>query len=181
MSTVHDLPPLLADELDVRPSMVGDVARFGRTERFLHWWIVVMFSCALLTGVAMGDEAESGSLLRLHIGSVVLIGVGVVMALVFGDTMAVLRSARDLFLFDRTDVDAVSRALGHPGPGHGDVRWGKFNLGQKVLARSLVASLAALILTGINSGRREKEPRDPTLPPSWCVSACSLPTSSWRW
>lgn len=126
------------------------IHRFGVTERLLHWWIVAMFGAALLTGLAMGDEAESGSLLRLHIGSVVLIGFGIVLALVFGDTMAVLRSAKDLFVFDRTDLSFVATMVRHPGQA-GRTRWGKFNTGQKMLAWSLLASLAAIIVTGINS------------------------------
>ena len=148
---IHDtLPPITdgGEPLD-RPSH-HRVHRFGPTERLLHWWIVAMFASALLTGVAMGDEAESGSLLKLHVGSVVLIGVGVVLALVFGDTMAVLRSAKELFVFDRRDVAFVMDTVGHPGhPSH--VRWGKFNIGQKILAWSLVGSLAAVIVTGVNS------------------------------
>jgi formate dehydrogenase subunit gamma len=109
-----------------------------------------MFGAALLTGLAMGDEAESGSLLRLHIASVVLIGVGMVVALLFGDTMAVLRSAGDLFLFDRTDFRFVADAVRHRGQ-VGHVRWGKFNVGQKLLAWTLVASVVAIIATGVNS------------------------------
>ena len=126
------------------------IHRFGLTERLLHWWIVAMFGAALLTGLAMGDEAESGALLRLHIGSVVLIGVGIVLALVFGDSLAVLRSAKDLFMIDKTDVRFVTDVVRHPGQ-DGHVRWGKFNIGQKFLAWALVGSLAAIIVTGINS------------------------------
>ena len=109
-----------------------------------------MFAAALFTGLSMGDEVESGSLLKLHIGSVALIGIGIVLALVFGDTMAVLRSAKDLLLFDRTDISFVSNAVRHPGRAS-HTRWGKFDIGQKVLAWSLVGSLAAIIVTGINS------------------------------
>ena len=144
--------PLSPPDLGRRSELERDaqVHRFGLTERLLHWWVVVMFGAALLTGIAMGDEAESGSLLRLHIGSVVLIGAGFVVALVVGDTMALLRSAKALFFFDRTDVAFVAGSLRHPG--HVDhVRWGKFNIGQKVLAWSLVVSVAAIVVTGINS------------------------------
>lgn len=148
---LHDIPPLLVDDQEsVRPRDNDRVHRFGRTERLLHWWIVAMVGSALLTGLAMGDEAESGSLLRLHIASVVLIGVGVVLALIFGDTLAVLRSAKELFVFDRTDVSFVVNTVRKPGR-VGHVRWGKFNIGQKVLAWSLLGSLAAIIVTGINS------------------------------
>ncbi len=148
---IHDeLPPLIDDRDDIVGEGHDRVHRFGRSERFLHWWIVVMFASALLTGIAMGDEAEAGSLLKLHIGSVVLIEVGIVVALVFGNTMAILRSAKDLFFFDRTDIGFVMNTIKHPG--HRDhVRWGKFNIGQKILAWSLVGSLVAVVVTGINS------------------------------
>ncbi len=98
----------------------------------------------------MGDEVESGPLLQAHIAAVVLIGAGVVVALIFGNTMAVLRSTRDLFIFDRTDVACVVGSLRHPF--HREpIRWGKFNIGQKFLAWSLLGAVAALIVTGINS------------------------------
>jgi formate dehydrogenase subunit gamma len=146
---LHDRSPQLERVQGIGGHDV-QVDRFGRSERLLHWWIVTMSGAALFTGLAMGDEVESGSLLRLHIGSVALIGVGVVLALVLGDTMAVLRSAKDLFVFDRTDVSFVIMAVRHPGQAR-HIRWGKFNIGQKMLAWSLVASLAAIIVTGVNS------------------------------
>lgn len=147
---LHDRnsPLLQAPDLDVRNE--DRIHRFGRTERLLHWWVVVMFGAALLTGLAMGDEAESGLLLKLHIGSVVLIGVGFVAALIFGKTNAVLSSAKDLFIFDRTDLRFVANMFIRPEKS-GNVRWGKFNIGQKVLAWSLVGSVAAIVVTGINS------------------------------
>jgi len=45
------------------------VKRFGLTERFAHWWTVLMVAAALLTGIAMGDEVESGPLLTVHVGA----------------------------------------------------------------------------------------------------------------
>jgi formate dehydrogenase subunit gamma len=147
---VHDRLAPPDDDRDLGVEGDDRVHRFGRTERLLHWWIVAMFGAALLTGIAMGDEAESGSLLRLHIGSVVLMGIGFVLALVLGDFMAVLRSGKDLFIFDRTDISFVVTVFSHPERA-GRVRWGKFNIGQKVLAWALVGSVAAIIVTGINS------------------------------
>ena len=135
---------------DFVPELGSQVHRFGRSERFLHWWIVAMYSLALLTGVAMGDEAESGSLLQTHIAAVVLIGAGIVVVLVVGDTMAVLRSAKDLLIIDRTDVRWIVRQVTHPFSRE-HFPWGKFNIGQKLLAWSLLGALAALIVTGVNS------------------------------
>jgi len=142
--------PQIDDREPVISGSEDRIERFGVTERLLHWWIVVMFTSALLSGIALGDEAESGPVLNLHIASVVLIGIGVLVALVFGNTMAVLRSAKDLLIFDRTDVSFVLNAIGHPSR-RGHVRWGKFNIGQKVMAWSLIAALSAVVITGINS------------------------------
>ena len=143
-------PPQVDDRELVISGSHDRIERFGVTERLLHWWIVAMFASALLSGIALGDEAESGPVLNLHIGSVILIGIGIVVALVFGNTMAVLRSAKDLLIFDRTDVFFVPNVISHPSR-QSHVRWGKFNIGQKVLAWSLVASLSAVVITGINS------------------------------
>ena len=148
---VQDIYPPEIDDRELVMSGPDDrVERFGVTERLLHWWIVAMFASALLSGIALGDEAESGPVLYVHIGSVILIGVAIVFALVFGNTMAVLRSAKDLLIFDRTDLSFVLNSIGHPSR-RSHVRWGKFNIGQKVLAWSLIASLSAVVVTGINS------------------------------
>ena len=142
---------------DFAPEGLGDLNRGGRvhrftsTERILHWWVVATFALALFTGLAMGDEAESGPLLQAHIAAVVLIGAGVVVALVFGNTMALLRSVKNLFIIDRTDVRCLTMTLRHQGHKDGRIPWGKFNLGQKFLAWSLLGSVSALIVTGVNS------------------------------
>ena len=127
------------------------VPRFGASERLLHWWIVTMFGAALLTGLAMGDEAESGPLLTLHVGAVVMIGVGALVALLVGNRRAIVRSAWELLVFDRNDVAWVTGLVRHPLHRRAEPRWGKFNTGQKVLAWSLIGSLAALIWTGVQS------------------------------
>src|SRR5665213_166696 len=144
------LPDLLIDE----PASVrldDRVHRFTLTERILHWWVVATFCAALLTGLAIGDEAESGPLLRTHIIAVVLIGVGVIVTLIFGNTMAVLTSVRDLFIFNRTDITCLKMTLTPVGHKNSRVPWGKFNVGQKLLAWSLLGALSALIVTGLNS------------------------------
>ncbi len=134
------------------------VHRFGFTERFAHWWTVSMVAAALLTGLALGDEAESGPMLTAHIGSVILIGAGLAVALVVGNTRALLAAAYHLFAFDRRDVawlrDHLHRspARGREGR-HGE--WGMFNPGQKVLSWALSLAVAVVVYTGIvaaNSG-----------------------------
>jgi formate dehydrogenase subunit gamma len=126
------------------------IDRFGLTERLLHWWTVATFAVALLSGAAMGSEMEGGSLFHLHVAAVIAMGAGFVIAPVVGSARAVLRFARDAFIPERADVEFVGRILSRPLRRTG-VKWGKFNLGQKGLAWMMVASVAAIIVTGVHS------------------------------
>lgn len=127
------------------------VRRFGLTERFAHWWTVSMVATALLTGLALGDDAESGPLLTVHWGAVVMIGVGLLLALVLGNTRALLRATWNLFSFDQRDAawvrDHVRHPLGHGA--HGE--YGMFNPAQKLLAWALTVAVGAVIYTGIQA------------------------------
>lgn len=128
------------------------VHRFGRTERFAHWWTVLMMAIALGTGLLLGDDgAESGPMLTVHWGAVVMIGVGLLCALVLGDTRALLRAARQLFSVDRRDATWIRDHLRRPrrGGGHGD--YGMFNPAQKALAWALAGAVAVVIYTGIRA------------------------------
>jgi formate dehydrogenase subunit gamma len=127
------------------------VARFGRTERFAHWWTVVMVSLALLTGLGMGDDSGSGPMLVAHVGSVVLIGAGLVAAFLFGDRKALITATRRLFSLDREDIAWVRDHLRNPLTAARRHDWGLFNTGQKLLAWTLTVSMAAVIGTGIQS------------------------------
>jgi formate dehydrogenase subunit gamma len=113
------------------------VPRFGRTERFTHWWTMAMVATALLTGLVMGDDGGSGPIVWMHAGSVALIGVGLAADLVFGDRRALLRSMRRLFGFDRRDTRWLRDRLRHPADRHQEPAWGMFNPGQKLLAWAL--------------------------------------------
>jgi formate dehydrogenase gamma subunit len=136
------------------------IFRFGLTVRLLHWWTVATFAVALLTGLAMGSEMENGSLFHLHVAAVIAMGSGFVVALIFGNTMAVLRFVRDAFLPERSDFEFIARVVSRPFHRTG-VRWGKFNLGQKGLAWMMLASLTAIIITGINSWHTDGDAAGP--------------------
>ena len=136
------------------------IFRFGLTVRLLHWWMVATFAVALLTGLAMGSEMENGSLFHLHVAAVIAMGSGFVVALIFGNTMAVLRFVRDAFLPERSDFEFIARVVSRPFHRTG-VRWGKFNLGQKGLAWMMLASLTAIIITGINSWHTDGDAAGP--------------------
>jgi cytochrome b subunit of formate dehydrogenase len=139
-----------------------------------------MFATALLSGLAMSDEAGSGAVMKLHIGSVALIGVGVIASLVFGNSRAVLRSARDHLVFNRLDITWLLAPVRHPVRIGGEPRWGKFNAGQELLAWALMGSMGALIATEFNRGPREATQGVLTRQPLWSRSFCSVPTSSWQ-
>jgi formate dehydrogenase subunit gamma len=128
------------------------VHRFGLTERFAHWWTVLMVAIALGTGLSLGDDgAESGQLLTAHWGAVVMISVGLLAALVVGDTRALLRATWRLFSIDRRDAAWIHDHLRHPlgGGSHGD--YGMFNPAQKALAWALTGAVAVVIYTGIQA------------------------------
>ena len=127
------------------------VARFGRTERFTHWWTVLMVVFALVTGLLIGDENRSGVTMWLHIGSVALILVGLAVAVLFGDRAAIVVSVRELFGFDARDRAWLVARLRHPLQRHPLPQWGLFNTGQKVLAWALTVWIVAVVVTGIVS------------------------------
>lgn len=143
----------LLDRPPIHPSDDPEwVHRFGLTERLAHWWTVLMMATALTTGLALGgDEVESGPLLTAHWGSVALIGVGLLAALVLGDTRALLRATWHLFSIDRRDVTWIRDHARHPFGGHGHGDYGMFNPAQKALAWALSGSLAVVIYTGIRA------------------------------
>lgn len=136
------------------------IFRFGLSERLLHWWTVTTFAVALLTGLAMGSEMENGSLFHFHVAAVIAMGGGFAVALIFGNTLAVLRFVRDAFIPERSDFEFVARIVSRPFRRTG-VKWGKFNLGQKGLAWMLLASLTAIIITGINSWHTDGDAAGP--------------------
>jgi formate dehydrogenase subunit gamma len=130
------------------------VPRFGLTERFAHWWTVLMVAIALVTGLTLGDDgAEAGLPLTVHWGAVAMIGVGLLAAAVLGDTRALLRAIRALFSFDRRDVTWIRDHVRHPlgGGEHGE--YGMFNPAQKGLAWALSIAVAVVIFTGIQALR----------------------------
>lgn len=141
---------LLQDDLETRGTE-DFVRRFGLTERLAHWWTVSMVAAALLTGLGLGDESDSGPMLTAHVAAVVLLGVGLLTALVMGDTRSLVRATYELFVFDRRDADWVRAHLRRTDGSATHGEWGMFNPGQKVLAWALTVAVSAVIYTGIAS------------------------------
>ena len=151
-SAVMTTTEQLMDQREVAPHAHDLwVHRFGRTERFAHWWTVSMVALALLSGIAMGDDSGSGPLLVVHVGAVVLIGVGLAAAIAVGDRHALFDAARHLFVIERHEARWLRATLRHPLRRGPEPSWGMFNPGQKLLAWALSASVLAVIVTGILS------------------------------
>jgi formate dehydrogenase subunit gamma len=150
MTSPRESTSPLHDHRDDEQSAGGPwVPRFGRTERFAHWWTMAMVATALLTGLVMGDDGGSGPIVWMHAGSVALIGVGIAAALTFGDRRALLRSTRRLFGVNRRDTRWLRDRLRHPADRHQEPAWGMFNPGQKLLAWALSISVAVVVVTSI--------------------------------
>jgi formate dehydrogenase subunit gamma len=120
------------------------VERHGRTQRFAHWWVAVFFVATILTApeAARGDTAA----LVTHILSATALVVGALVVALVGDRSALVADLRAL-RFDDTDR-AWFRSLRGKGSGSQPVRWGKFNAGQKIMARMMLALVVGLLLTG---------------------------------
>jgi formate dehydrogenase subunit gamma len=124
------------------------VHRFGLTERFAHWWTVLMMITALATGLALGDDNEGGPLVTVHWSAVALVGAGYLFALVVGDTRALLRATWRLFAFGRRDGIWIADHL-RTSRSRRQGDYGMFNPGQKALAWALTITMGVVIYTGI--------------------------------
>ena len=87
----------------------------------------------------------------MHAGSIILIGVGLAAALLFGDSRALLGATRMLFGFDRRDARWLRDRVRPPADRGPEPAWGMFNPGQKLLAWALTLSVTAVVVTGIQA------------------------------
>ena len=149
--SVLQQPPAPPSSRRQSGSELGDswVPRFGLTERFAHWWTVLMVAVALLSGLAMGEESRSGPVLGVHVGAVVLLAVGLIGAALFGNHRALFSAVHQLIFFDRRDVAWLRSRVQHPLSPHTGRAWGMFNTGQKLLTWCLGMSLTTVIVTGV--------------------------------
>ena len=153
MASVQGLVTPRAERPPDRVTEDGWVPRFGRTERFAHWWTVLMVLIALFTGLSLGDERQGGVVLWLHIGSVALIVIGLGAAALLGDHRALLSSARQVFTLNISDRAWLGARIRHPLHRHPQPRWGMFNTAQKLLAWAVTVSILVVVATGIVSWR----------------------------
>ena len=124
------------------------VRRYGRTQRAAHWWIAGTFLLTFLNGPEDADGITPAVILHICTASAMLLGV--VAVLVLGNRAALGADLRELTRLDDTDR-AFLRSLRQPRASREAVRWGKFNVGQKLAAWLLAALFAVVFLTGVGA------------------------------
>lgn len=125
----------------------GYVRRFSRTERTLHWVNAVGFFLLLATGLILFlpslsvDVGRRPLIKDIHFWG----GIGWVAALVLvallGDRRGILRTARELDLFAREDVNWLRRRR--------PAEQGRFNAGQKLNAALNAAFVVLFLVSGL--------------------------------
>ena len=125
----------------------GYVLRFSKTERTIHWVNAVGFFLLLATGLILylprlSVEVGRRPLIKdIHFWG----GVGWVASLlivaVLGDRRGVLRTARELDVFEREDVNWLTRRRPR--------EQARFNAGQKVNAALTAAFMVLFLVSGL--------------------------------
>ena len=121
--------------------MTRYIPRFTLTERLLHWVHASAFFVLLGSGLVLYLPALSRAISRrplikdIHVWTAVAWGGAIVLIAVLGNRRALLRTVREIDLFDRDDRRFLR--------GRFDAPQGRFNAGQKVNA-ILTAAFAVL-------------------------------------
>jgi formate dehydrogenase subunit gamma len=128
------------------------VRRFGRTERFVHWWQAAAFTVLLLSGLTLWLPALATAVNRrllvkdIHYVAAIALVVGLLAAVVLGDRRAIARTAREMDRYDEHD-----RAfLLHRTVAGGRPRPGRYNGGQKLNAAVVSGSWVLFLVSGID-------------------------------
>jgi formate dehydrogenase subunit gamma len=123
------------------------VHRFSRTERTLHWANALGFFVLLATGLVLYAPALSVAVGRreviqtIHFWSgVIWVGALVLIALA-GDRRGLLRTARQLDVFEQDDIRWLRRR--RPAP------QGRFNAGQKINTALTAAMIVLFLVSGL--------------------------------
>jgi formate dehydrogenase subunit gamma len=126
--------------LEARPRYV---VRFTLTERLLHWVHAIAFFALLATGLtlylpALSDAVGRRELIQsVHFYTGIGWATALVLIVVLGNHRALMRTAREIDMFDRDDARFLQGRLESPQ--------GRFNAGQKINA-IVTAAFAVLFL-----------------------------------
>ena len=126
------------------------VQRFGRTERFVHWWQAASFLVLLLSGLTLWLPALATAVNRrllvkdIHLVASVALVVGLLAAVLVGDRRAIARTAREMDRYDEHDrAFLLHRRIDGRQP-----RPARYNGGQKLNAAITSASWALFLVSG---------------------------------
>jgi formate dehydrogenase subunit gamma len=123
------------------------VLRFSRTERTLHWVNAIGFLLLLATGLILylprlsADVGRRPLVKDVHFwGGIGWVGALILVAML-GDRRGILRLARELDMFEREDVNWLTRRKPR--------RQARFNAGQKLNAALTAAFLVLFLVSGL--------------------------------
>lgn len=135
-----------------RSQLETRVPRFGRTERFVHWWQAGAFGILLLSGLALWLPALATAINRrllvkdIHLVASLALLAGLVLAVLVGDRRAMTRTAREMDRYDEHDRAFLRhRKLNGQPP-----RPARFNGGQKLNAAVVAASWVLFGVSGLD-------------------------------
>ena len=123
------------------------VQRFTLTERLLHWvhataFLVLLGSGLMLYLPALSSAVGQRPLIKdVHFCTGISWAGAMLLIIVFGNRRALMRTVREIDLFDRDDRRFLSGYLGSPQ--------GRFNAGQKVNAIVTAAFATLLFISGL--------------------------------
>jgi formate dehydrogenase subunit gamma len=142
--------------LDTPTATERRLARFGRTERTLHWVHAGAFVVLLVSGLCLylptpAELVGRRPLLKsIHVYTAVAWVVALVAILVFGDRAALRRAAREIDTFDRDDRAWLRRRRAPQG---------RLNAGQKLNAIITAAFALLFTVTGLLLWYGERDTR----------------------
>jgi formate dehydrogenase subunit gamma len=126
------------------------VRRFTRSELAVHWTLAATVLAMIATGVALGVNVGHGVAFPVHVGSVLVLAVGIVVTTIVGDPGALRRAGGQLSRIERDDrrwLRWAPRSL--LGEGGDPPPVGRFNGGQKLNAILIGTLLGASTASGI--------------------------------
>jgi len=129
------------------PARTGYVKRFTFTERLLHWVHASAFFVLLASGLILYLPALSTSvgdrplIKDIHFLTAVSWAGAMVLIILLGNRRALLRTVREIDIFDRDDRRFLAGRVGSPQ--------GRFNAGQKVNAIVTAAFAILFFISGM--------------------------------
>ena len=128
------------------------VARFTKSERFVHWLTALAFFSLLVTGLLVGRRGTFHDVMYVwHLASAGVLVAGILLIVTMGDRRALRASARELGslqVADREWLRAVPARVFEHAP---EPPAARFNAGQKLNFLGVCMLLAALYVSGVGT------------------------------